>query len=235
MPHETVPRAVIFDLDGTLADSAPDIAAALNVALAHAGHRPLALDLVISFVGGGARRLIESGLTACGENAGASRIDRVYADFLAAYAQAPAQNTVIYPGVIEVLESLTADGVALGVCTNKPAGLTQAILTQLALAPYFKSVVAANGTLPLKPSPAMLDKVLHDLDVPSHQTVMVGDSAADVGAAIAAGVRCILLSHGYSREPVNGLGADAVISGFDALLFCLRTVERAGIKKFATA
>jgi phosphoglycolate phosphatase len=220
------PRAVVFDLDGTLVDSAPDIAAALNVALRQVGLKALPLDLVTSFVGGGARLLIERGLGACGGATDEGRIDAVYAEFLAAYEREPARLTTVYPGARDVLERLTAAGVKMGICTNKPAALTSAVLEQLALASFFRSVVAAEGSLPLKPAPDMLRKGLQELDVAAGQAVMVGDSAADAGVAKAAGVRSIILQHGYSHAPVSSLGADVVIAGFADLLTCLDQFER---------
>jgi phosphoglycolate phosphatase len=220
------PRAVIFDLDGTLVDSAPDIAAALNVALRQAGLKALPLDLVTSFVGGGARLLIERGLVACGEAADEGRIEVVYSEFLAAYEREPARLTTVYPGAIEVLERLMSEGVQLGICTNKPEGLTTAVLERLSLAAYFASIVAADGRLPLKPAPGMLRKALDVLGVTAGHAVMVGDSTADAGVAKAAGVRSIILEHGYSQIPVSSLGADVVIAGFDGLLTCLDQFER---------
>ena len=226
IPSNDWPRAVVFDLDGTLVDSAPDIAVALNVALGQAGHAPLALDLVVSFAGGGARLLIERGLAACGEGPDGARIDAIYADFLAAYVRDPATLTTVYPGAVDVLRQLAARGVSLGVCTNKPAQLTQMVLEKLSLTQFFRSVVAADGRLPLKPAPDMLRKALRDLDVLPARAVMVGDSGADAGCARAAGVRCVLLGHGYSHGPISELGADAVIVGFDGLRAYLDEFER---------
>ncbi len=220
------PRAVVFDLDGTLVDSAPDIAAALNVALRQAGLKALPLDLVTSFVGSGARLLIGRGLVACGEAASEGRIDAVYSQFLAAYEREPARLTTAYPGALEVLERLKTADVNLGICTNKPAGLTTAVLERLSLTPFFGSIVAADGSLPLKPAPDMLRKGLQELDVAAEQAVMVGDSAADTGVAKAAGVRSIILEHGYSHAPVRSLGADVVIAGFADFLTCLDQFER---------
>ena len=226
MISQYVPRAVVFDLDGTLVDSAPDIAVALNMALCQAGHAALPLDLVTSFVGGGARLLIARSMLACGETADDARIDAIYAGFLAAYEREPVRLTTLYPGARDVVERLKSNGVQLGICTNKPTALTSAVLEQLALTPFFGSVVAADGHLPLKPAPDMLRKGLQELNVTAEQAVMVGDSSADVGVAKAAGVRSIIVEHGYSHDPVRDLGADVVISGFDELLTCLDQFER---------
>jgi len=230
-PAPMILRAVIFDLDGTLIDSAPDIAAALNTALEGAGHVPLPLDRVKGFVGGGARLLIERGLTACGETPDGARIGAVYEQFLAAYAADPVRHTALYPGALSTLQTLASQGVQLGVCTNKPAALTTAILDKLALAPFFGSVSAADGSLPLKPAPEMLRKTLQDLAVTAAEAVMVGDSAADAGAAQAAGMRSVLLTHGYSHGPLANLGADAVLSGFDGLLAWLQQLDQRTIAR----
>ncbi len=218
IPARTWPAAVVFDLDGTLVDSAPDIAAALNVALEQEGHAALPVALVTSFVGGGARLLIERALGACGETAHAARIDAVYVNFQAAYAREPARRTKVHDGARDVLDHLRGDGVHLGICTNKPAALAAAVLEGLNLTYYFSSIVAADGNLPLKPAPDMLRKCLSDLNVAAGQAVMVGDSEADAGAAQAAGVSCILMTHGYSQVPLANLGARAVIGGFERLL-----------------
>lgn len=210
----TLPRAVIFDLDGTLADSAPDIAAALNVALADAGHAPLDLGTVKTMVGAGARRLVERALATNGDAGRRVSTAAVHAAFLDAYHARSAHLTTLYPGAREVLADLAAQGVRLGVCTNKPHDLTLAILEALNVRVLFGSVAGSVPGAALKPAPDLLRKVLAELDVEPGSAVMVGDSRADAGAACAAGTRCILISHGYSAESVEQIGADAVVAGF---------------------
>lgn len=217
------PKAVIFDLDGTLIDSAPDIAAALNVALSQASISPLDLDTVRSMVGGGARMLVERAIAQSGKPAD---VEKLLTVFLQAYGKHPSKRTKVYPGVRQALGALQADGIRLAVCTNKPHDLTLAILENLDLAHHFAVIVGGTPGLRLKPAPDLLRKVLSGLDVACEDAVMVGDSRADVGAARAASVRVIVISTGYSTVPAVSLGADALINDMDAL--------RPELRNFAT-
>lgn len=211
--------AVVFDLDGTLVDSAPDIAAAANVALRHAGLDALPLDAIIRMVGNGSEVLIERALTAAaGAAPSTDRVADVHADFLAAYAAAPCVATRLYPGTRDVLDSLRSAGVKLGICTNKPQDITAQVLDALDLTSLFDAVVGGSSAHPLKPAPEMLLQALHDLSVSPGRSVMVGDSRADAGAARAAGVRLVLLRHGYSNDDLDALGADAVLPDFAGFL-----------------
>ncbi len=202
-------KAVIFDLDGTLIDSAPDIAAALNAALTSAGIAPLDLDIVRSLVGGGARNLVDRALTQARHTADA---DTVLAPFLEEYSVQPATLTTVFPGVREALRDLAAEGYTLAVCTNKPEDLTLAILDALELSLHFAVVAGGTAGMALKPEPDLLRKVVKDLKIQSAEAVMVGDSGADVGAARAAGCGVVLVGYGYSTVPADQLGADAVIA-----------------------
>ncbi len=202
---------MLFDLDGTLVDSAPDIHAALNRALGDEGITPASLADVKSMVGSGARRLVECAL---GQDAIAEQQDRVLAGFLAAYRTEPATLTRLYPGVQAALMRLGNDGVKLAVATNKPHDLAVAILDAVGIATRFGVIVGSVPGLALKPDPAILRKALTELGGTPNRAVMVGDSRADVGAAKAARCRSIVFGHGYSQHPVSTLGADAVCSGF---------------------
>jgi phosphoglycolate phosphatase len=206
-------EAVVFDLDGTLADSAPDIAAALNVALAVHELAPLDLATIKTMVGGGACRLVERAL------AGQPGIEAgpVLAGFLAAYRAAPARATVLYPGAKDLLAALRRRGIRLAICTNKPHDLTEAIVAALGLAPWLDAVTGSTPGMALKPDPAMLRKILVNQGVAPRSALMVGDSEADAGAARALGCPVVLLAHGYSAKPVAELGADGVYADFAAL------------------
>lgn len=217
-------RAVVFDLDGTLADTAPDIAAALNLALAAEGLSPFSLDGVKSMVGGGTRRLVERALTAALDAAGAARVESTLAAFTAAYVAAPCRETLLYPDAREVIEALRSAGVRIGVCTNKPERMTAAVLDGLGIAPAIDHVVAGSDRLALKPAPDMLLAVIESLGAVPGEAVMVGDSAADVGAAKAAGVRCIVVGHGYTTTPPRDLGGDLVIDGFADLVAAIAQI-----------
>ena len=206
----TLIRAVVFDLDGTLIDSVPDIAAALNRCLAAEGRTPLTEDGVAKLVGGGARELVARAL---GDATQEADVDRVHADFLAHYDAEPVTRTRLYPGARELLIELRDAGLPLAICTNKPQHLTDLILGRLDLAAFFAVVWGAAPGQPLKPDAACLRSVYTTLGTDPAATIMVGDSHTDVDAARAAGCPSILVAHGYEQRPLNSLGADALVAG----------------------
>jgi phosphoglycolate phosphatase len=219
-------EAVVFDLDGTLVDSVGDIADALNAALYRSGLDRIDDETSVKrMVGRGSRRLVERALAVAGVAAEPEIVTSLLDAFLAAYRAAPCVRTSLYPGARGVLEGLRADGMRLGVCTNKPAEITDAILDRLAIGALFHSVVGGGQGLPLKPAPHMLERALAELGVAAGAAVMIGDGAADVGAGRAAGVPVILLAHGYSATPVGELGADALASGFEDLPRALAALQ----------
>jgi phosphoglycolate phosphatase len=204
------PRAVVFDLDGTLIDSVPDIAAALNRCLAAEGRTALDEAGVAKLVGGGARELVARAL---GGGTAPSDVDRVLADFLAFYEAAPVRLTRVYPGGRELLAGLREAGMPLAICTNKPMALTRLILDRMDLAAFFAVVWGGEADKPLKPDPRCLLAVCEQLGTAPGDTLMVGDSHADTAAARASGCRSILVGHGYEQRPLDSLGADAVVAG----------------------
>lgn len=216
MPTETSGRlrAVVFDLDGTLVDSLPDIAAALNVALSGAGYAQLQHGDVRSMMGEGAKVLVSRALTTVIGRADADAVSDVLTRYLRAYDAAPCVLSRLYPGASEVLDGLAAQGIALAICTNKPAAITAHVLAALGVAQRFGCVVGGTEGVPLKPAPDMLMRALAGLGARPEEAVMVGDSAADARAACAAGTRVVLLRHGYGQDDLDGLGAEAVLPGF---------------------
>ncbi|MCB1746616.1 MAG: phosphoglycolate phosphatase [Gammaproteobacteria bacterium] len=213
-------RAVLFDLDGTLVDSAPDIAVAVDHALTTHGHAAIGESRVRDYIGHGAARLIHRALTgAVDDDAAPASFDPVFAAFLDAYAVRLCVKTRIYPGVMAILATLAARGWALGVVTNKPARFTAPLLDTLGLSGHFGCVLSGDSLAQKKPDPAPLREAARQLGVAPTALVMVGDSAADVGAARAAGVPVVCVSYGYAGgiDP-HALGADAVIDTMDALL-----------------
>ncbi len=214
-------RAVLFDLDGTLADSAPDIAAALNTSLSLHGLKPLSLDQVKAMVGGGARLLCERALFANGLEAQGSLADALHATFLKTYGARPCVETALYPGAYEALARLSQLGLKLGIATNKPDDLSQAIVDVLGIRRCLGAVIGSTSALALKPAPDMLFRACARLRVAAAEALMVGDSRADIEAARAAGMGCIVFAHGYSSEPVEILGADAVLEAFAELDYAL--------------
>jgi phosphoglycolate phosphatase len=186
-------RAVIFDLDGTLIDSAPDIAAVLNRVLMADGLEPLAGDEVRAMIGDGAKVLLERAFAARGAVAGAPHL----AAFIADYAANPVVETVPYAGIVQALALLAEAGYALGVCTNKPIGPTRRILDVLGLSPFFGAVVGGDSTPYRKPDPRHLAAALDELA--AREAVMIGDHENDILAATGLGLPSIFVSWGYGR------------------------------------
>lgn len=224
---ELWPRAVVFDLDGTLIDSAGDIADALNAALDRARLAPFSEADVRLMVGGGARVLIERALAARDAATDTALAQRLHTDFMDVYGGGSVARTVVYEHGRELLAELSHLGIQRAICTNKPQGITDDVLTKLELQASFEAIVGASEALPKKPHPAMLRAALASLGVAPEHAVMVGDSSADVGAARAAGIPVIAVSFGYTRVPVRELGADFVI---DSLADALPAVRRLTIR-----
>ncbi|MBC7908186.1 MAG: phosphoglycolate phosphatase [Rhodospirillaceae bacterium] len=206
-------RAVIFDLDGTLIHSLPDLTAAINMTLAEHGRTPLTEADLGPMVGDGAHTLVERAFAARGGLPG-PEVAPFLERFLGHYEPNATVLTRPYPHVAETLARLRAKGILLAVCTNKPTAATHQILAALELGAYFPVVIGGDDTPALKPNPAHLHTVLDRLGVGHDEAVMVGDSINDVLAAKGAGVTCIAVSFGYARGSVHELGADLVVDDF---------------------
>ena len=180
-------KAVVFDLDGTLIDSAPDLRVAVNKLLAEHGRLPLTLDQVKMMVGDGAAKLVERAFDATGGAPAGSDPAGLTTRFLAFYEGHSADLTRPYPGVEETLSDLKARGLALGICTNKPEAATLEVIRELNLDGFFDAVLGGDSIEGArKPDPRMLQAVLDTLGVGASEMVMVGDAANDVGVARAA-------------------------------------------------
>lgn len=209
MPETT---AVIFDLDGTLIDSAPDIRLCLNAVLKEYGAAPLSLAQVHSFIGNGAPHLVKLALAATGLNADLH--PKALAAFLALYNDAHVE-TVLYPHVLVTLEALKSQGHTLGLCTNKPAKPTEFVLETFGLGSFF-DVVVAGDTLPQrKPDPAPLLHALNALE--AKRAVYVGDSEVDAETARRAGLPFALFTEGYRKSPVDTLTFSRKFNDFRVL------------------
>ncbi|GAB4236558.1 MAG: phosphoglycolate phosphatase [Methyloligellaceae bacterium] len=204
----------MFDLDGTLVDSVPDIAAALNDLFAEQGWSPFAEEEVRGMVGGGVPKLIERALRARELAVEAERHAALAARFIALYGPRATRQTRPYPGVRAVLEQFAASGTAMAVCTNKPEAITRAMIAELGLGRFFGAFVGGDTLAVKKPAPEPVLEALGQLGCPRSGAVMVGDSGADAKAARAAGLPVVLVTYGYSREPVAQLGADALVDSF---------------------
>jgi len=210
---------VVFDLDGTLIDSVPDLALALNALLDEEGLPRVLPDQVPAFVGQGALVLVTKAMAAVGRpipegDAGAADLERLHDRFVALYEAEPVRDTRPYDGAVQVLRTLQAQGVKLGVCTNKPHGPTLGVLEALGLADLFAGVVGGGVIPQRKPDPAPLLLTLERMGVAPGRAAMVGDTPYDVGAARAAGVPVIIVDFGYSPVPPAEAGADLLVSSF---------------------
>ncbi|MCG7394173.1 phosphoglycolate phosphatase [Microvirga sp. ACRRW] len=222
-------KAIIFDLDGTLVDSACDLQDATNTLLKEEGLRQITLDETKSMVGDGAAKLVERAIVATSGDV--SRLPTLVARFLAIYESNASHHTQAYPGVRETLESLKSLGLSLAVVTNKPYAATIDILEALDLQRFFDAVVGGDTLAERKPHPAPVHLALKRLGSEPEAALMVGDNYHDVQAAKAAGLRAFAVTYGYSHKPHAELGADGLIDTMPDLLPIVRAVVAAGISR----
>ena len=212
-----VPRAslrdatIVFDLDGTLVDTAPDLTNALNDALTRRGYAAISQETIRSAVGFGARVMIEEALRHAGA---ADDIDGLLADFLVHYEANIATESRPFPGAVASLETLAASGTRLAICTNKREYLTRKLLEALGLQHYFQGIAGRDTFAVSKPDPGHLTGVIAQAGGNPFRSVMVGDSDVDIRTAKDASVPSILVSFGYAREALGELVPDAVIAAF---------------------
>ncbi|MBV1696622.1 MAG: HAD-IA family hydrolase [Hyphomicrobiales bacterium] len=225
----THPGAVVFDLDGTLVDSAADIARAMNSGFAPFGVAPFDATAVMGMIGGGAAVAIQRAAHAAGLELNPTELAGVSERFFAAYAEVSAEGNGLFPGAIEILTELRAQGVRTAVCTNKAERVARIAVRALGLMPHVDIVVGARDDVPKKPEPHMLRACIEPFGIAPAAAIMVGDSAADLGAGRAAGSRVILVDFGYSKTPASELGADALVSSlWDVPAVARRLIQARG-------
>ncbi len=210
-------RTVIFDLDGTLADTSRDLVEAANVCFRELGLGDLldpAGDAGTALRGG--RAMLKLGFSRV-EGFGEGDISRAYPRLLSAYAEGIDRHTVIYPGAMEAVERLKADAYGVGICTNKPEGLAETLMTRLGVRSAFGALVGADTLTVRKPDPAPLFETVRRLGGDLARTCLVGDSDTDRKTAAAAGVPSILVTFGPSGADMAALEPEALIDHFDAL------------------
>lgn len=205
---------IAFDLDGTLVDTAPDLVGALNTILAQEGLPPLPFADVRLMVGRGARALLERGFAAAGQPLDALTAPALVERFIAVYLGRIAHESAPFPGVVEVLAQLRQAGAKLVVCTNKLTHLSVALLDALDLTQAFDAVVGADLAPAPKPDPSHVLAAIAAVGGDPARAVMVGDSINDALSAVRAGVPALMVSFGYTEEPVETLGGDLVIHSF---------------------
>ncbi len=215
---------VVFDLDGTLVDTAPDLINAVNHAIAGAGYDVVPHEAVRPFIVFGGRRMLEESIRLGGRQPDADEIEILLERFVAHYACNIAVDSRPFPGLIEALDQLAARGARMGVCTNKREDLSRRLLAELDMERYFGAIVGRD-TLPVcKPHPGHLTGTVARAGGELARAVMVGDSSTDTEAARAAGVPVVAVSFGYPDRPVETLGADALIEDYGALMGELATL-----------
>jgi phosphoglycolate phosphatase len=223
MPQSQSPGpTLIFDLDGTLADTAPDLLGATNAVLAARGRPRLDLEHLRHMVGFGAVALITQAMEASGAPVTQEEMPPLIEIFLDHYRHHIADGTRLFPDVAETLTALKAAGARLGVLTNKPQELTDLLLPRLNLTDLFAAVYGAGRKPYTKPDPRIFRDVVADCGGGS--AVMIGDSITDLNTARAAGAPCILMSYGFTPVPAAELGADMVLDAFADLPEALRKI-----------
>jgi len=209
---------IVFDLDGTLVDSAPDLVGTLNFLLRQEGVSPLPMSQARDMIGRGARALLVQGFQAAGAPVSDGRLDTLFDQFIAHYEGRIADESTIFPGVLTALDTLKAAGARLAVCTNKRTGLSVSLLQALDFADRFDAIVGADSAPAPKPDPRHLTTAIAEAGGDPARAVMVGDSISDAGAARAAGTGLVLVSFGYTETPAAELGADILIDHYDQLV-----------------
>lgn len=219
------PFAVVgFDLDGTLLDTSRDLADAVNHALGVAGRPLLSLEEIKPMIGGGAKKMLERGLEATG-GCSDDEMKRLYSVLLEYYEQNLSNGTVAFPGMLDALDRLASMGVKLAVCTNKFERFAQKLLSDLGLRDRFVALIGGDtmGKGNAKPSAAPIHEMIARSGGGS--AAFVGDSIYDVMAAKNAGIPSVAVSFGFLNQPVEELGADAIIDHYDSLI---PTLDRLG-------
>jgi len=216
--------ALIFDLDGTLIDSAPDLYHTINHLLKEDGRPALGMEDVKEMIGWGTKELVRKALAATGENPSIDQVEAMLENFLVYYSRHLIDHTTVYPGVMNALETLAAAGAVMGICTNKPSTFTIPILQKLRLDGFFKAVSCSDTVPHKKPDGRHVLECIKQLKTTAETTIMVGDSENDITAAIDAGVRSVCVTFGYAHVPLKEIGADALIDHFDALPQALREI-----------
>src|ERR1700722_13067072 len=209
---------IVFDLDGTLVDTAPDLIDTLNVILAREGLPAVGYDEARSLIGFGARRMIERGLAVAGRPQPAAELDRMFNAFIAHYADHVADRSRPFPGVEAALDALAGRRCRLAVCTNKLEWLSVRLLGALGLAGRFAAICGQDTFAVQKPHPDALLGTLRLAGGDPRQAVMVGDSQTDIATAKAARIPVVTVDFGYTEIPVAQLDPDRVISHFNDLL-----------------
>jgi phosphoglycolate phosphatase len=216
--------SIVFDLDGTLIDSVPDVAVAVNKTLEEEGRRTLSLEEARNMVGQGAKVMIDDAMRATGIGLSPERLDECVERYINHYKANPTQRTIIYPGVISALDVFAAEGRSMSICSNKPSVMTDLVLKELDLQKYFSVSLGGDQVPHRKPDGRHILQTLKLMGAAVERAIMVGDSVNDIQAAKQAGLPVVAVSYGYCKDPA-ALGADTLIDSFHELPGALSHLE----------
>lgn len=219
---------LVCDLDGTLIDSVPDLAAAVNALLTELERPPLEQAAVARMVGDGVAKLVERALAARGLTPDPETFSKYLARYRTLYDRTLMNETRPYPGATETLKALRQTGWRLAICTNKPEAPTRTILEALDLDALFEAVAGGDSYPVRKPDPGHILALLAGMGATPAEALMLGDGVNDIAAAHAAGLPVIAVAHGYGTVPARELGADVVIERFAALPQALAQIGNGG-------
>lgn len=208
---------IVFDLDGTLADTAPDLMATLNMLLAREGLATLPVESANALIGAGAKALIARGFESAGRELSSERHEELFQDFITHYGENICVGTRLFPGVTQALDTLEAAGFDFAVCTNKFERQSHVLLEKLGIAQRFAAICGRDTFAFHKPDPRHLTHTIAMAGGDHGRAVMVGDSLTDIATARAAGIPVVAVPFGYTDKPVSELGPDLVIEHFDEL------------------
>jgi phosphoglycolate phosphatase len=223
MPAPTI----VFDLDGTLIDTAPDLVDTLNVVFAREGLQQLPYETARNLIGGGARAMIARGMEQDGLAVAPAKLEQMFADFIAHYTEHVADRSRPFPGLIDALDALADDGCKFAVCTNKLERLSILLLDKLKLADRFAAICGQDTFGVQKPDPEVLRRTVAAAGGSLDQSVMIGDSLTDIRTARAAGIPVIAVDFGYTERSVSELDPDRIISHFAELRSAIAAVSAA--------
>lgn len=209
------PSAILFDLDGTIADTALDLAATLNHLLSTSGRNEIHHDLIRNMVGEGARALIKKGYEYNGEILEDQELEVLHDQYINYYQSHIADKTVLFPGVIRMLDTIIKQNIPLAICTNKSDELTHLLLKELKIFNYFNVITCGNSFSFKKPDPRHLISTCALMKADPKGAIMVGDSINDIEAAKRAGMLSVGVSFGYTETPITKLFPHLIINNFD--------------------
>ena len=216
---------LVFDLDGTIVHSAPDLANAVNHVLVPLGKDSLSVEEAQSMIGNGMPKLLERGFAARGMEVSEDEFQQHFAAFRDFYIENCCVDTAAYPGAVEMLEKVRTDGYLTAICTNKLETVSKVIMDQMDLTRLFDGMVGADPPRPCKPDADPVWLAIERAGGNRDNSIMIGDSPADIGAGKAARLPTIAVSYGYTNVPPAELGADILIDLLSEVSVAVRKVQ----------